>query len=113
MASPGDRILIVKPCWIDLIASGEKTLEVRGKAYRPGKYLLGYKRQILVVAQLGKPFRITSTEQWLALRPQHHVPLDDPPYKRTFGLPILSARQVSALPFHHPRGAVNLVIYRA
>ena len=98
---------------MDLIASGEKTLEVRGKAYRPGKYFLGYKRQILAVAHLGKPFRITTTDEWRKLRPQHHVPLDEPPYKRTFGLPILSAHRVSAIPFHHPRGAINLVIYRA
>ena len=112
-ASPGDRILIVKPCWIDLIASGEKTLEVRGKAYRPGKYLLGHKQQILAVVQLGKPFPITTTDEWLSLRPQHRVVLDDPPYKRTYGLPILSVLRLSPIPFAHPRGAINLVIYRA
>ena len=112
MATPGDRILIVKPCWMDLIVSSEKTLEVRSVAYRPGKYLLGYQQQILAVAQLGKPFRIT-TEQWLALRPQHRVMLDDPPYKRTYGLPIISARLVSAIPFSHPRGAINIVRYPA
>ena len=113
MAAPGDRILIVKPCWINLILSGEKTLEVRGVPYRPGKYLLGYKRQTLAVAHLGTPFRITTTDEWLALRSQHCVMMDGPPYKRTFGLPILSADRVSAIPFHHPRGAINLVIYRA
>ena len=113
MAAPGDRILIVRPCWMDLIVSGDKTLEIRGVAYRPGKYLLGYRQQILAVAHLGNPFRITTTEQWLALRSQHGVMLDDPPYKRTFALPILSAHRVSAIPFHHPRGAINLVLYRA
>ena len=113
MAVPGDRILIVKPCWSDRILSGEKTLEIRGAAYRPGKYFLGYKRQILAVAQLGKPFRITTTEEWLALRPRHRVMLDEPPYKRTYGSPILSAHRVSPVPFSHPRGAINIVIYRA
>ena len=113
MASPGDRILIVKPCWADLILSGDKTLEVRGVPYRSGKYLLGHKQQILAVVQLGKPFSITSVDEWLALKPQHHVPLDEPPYKRTFALPILSAHRVSAVPFRHTRGAINLVIYRA
>ena len=98
---------------MDLIAAGEKTLEVRGKAYRSGKYLLGYQRQIRGAAQLGKPFRIAPTDEWLALRPQHRVMLDEPPYKRTYGLPILSAHRVSAIPFAHPRGAINLVIYRA
>ena len=113
MASPGDRILIVRPCWIDLIVSGEKTLEVRGVAYRSGKHFLGYKQQIRGAAQLGKPFRIATTEQWIALKPQHRIMLDEPPYKRTYGLPILSAHRVSAIPFAHPRGAINIVRYRA
>ena len=113
MAAPGDRILIVRPCWMDLNVSGDKTLEIRGVAYRSGKYFLGYKQQIRGAAQLGKPFRIATTEQWLALMPQHRVMSDALPYKRTFGMPILSAHRVSAIPFQHPRGAINLVIYRA
>ncbi len=113
MAVPGDRILIVKEWWMGRILSGEKKLEIRWKALRPGKYLLGYKRQILAVAHLGKPFRITTTDEWLALRSQHCVMMDDPPYKRTFALPIHSAHRLSPIPFHHPRGAISLVIYRA
>ena len=98
---------------MELILSGDRTLEVRGVPYRPGKYFLGYKRQILAVAHLGKPFRITTTEQWLALRSQRGVMLDALPYKRTYGLPTISAHLVSAIPFHHPRGAINIAIYRA
>ena len=104
--------MIVKPCWMQHILSGEKTIEVRGKAYRPGKYLLGYQQQIFAVAYLGRPFRIATSEQRLPLWPQHRIMLDDRPYKRTYGLPILSAHPVSAIPFHHPRGAINIVRYR-
>ena len=112
MLAPGDRILIVKPYWLELILSGEKTLEIRGTAYRPGKYWLGYQRQILGVVRLGKPLRVSTTEQWLSLQPQHRVMQSDLPYKNTFAIPIESARPVIPVPFHHPRGAVNSVIYR-
>ena len=84
MAAPGDRILIVKPCWLQLRFSGAKTMEIRGTAYRPGKYWLGHQRQILAVAQLGTALRISATEQWLSLQPQHRVIQSDLPYKSTF-----------------------------
>ena len=113
MAAPGDRILIVQPCWLQLILSGAKTMEIRGTAYRPGEYLLGDQRQIRAVAQLGTPLRISTPEQWLSLQPQHRVMQSGLPYKNTFALPIESARPVSnPVPFRHPRGAVNIVIYR-
>ena len=112
MAAPGDRVLIVKPHWLQLILSGEKSMEIRGTAYRPGKYLLGHRGHILAVAHLGTPIRISTTEQWLTLQPQHRVMQNDLPYKNTFGLPIESACPVSPVPFRHPRGAVNIVKYR-
>ena len=112
MAAPGDRILIVKPHWLQLILSGEKTMEIRGTAYRPGKYLLGHRGQILAVAHLGTPQRISTMEQWISLQPQHCIMQNDLPYKNTFALPIESARPVSPVPFRHTRGAINIVTYR-
>ena len=113
MSAPGDRILIVKPCWLELVLSGEKTLEIRGAAYRPGQYYLGYHKQIHAVAQLGTPQRTSTPEEWISLQPQHRVMQSGLPYKNTFALPIESARPVSSpVPFRHPRGAVNIVIYR-
>jgi hypothetical protein len=38
---PGDRILIFKPQWLQLVLSGQKTMEVRGAAYKSGKYFFG------------------------------------------------------------------------
>ena len=73
MPASGDRILIVRPCWLNLILSGAKTMEIRGSPLRPGKYYLGYKKQIIAIAQMGTPLRITSEEHWAALRLRHHV----------------------------------------
>ena len=108
----GDRILIIRTFCLDLILSGVKTLEIRGTPYRPGRYFLGYNRQVLAVAQLGNPLRIVSAEHWVSLQSQHRVVTDTLPYKRTFGLPILSVRAVRPVPFHHPRGAITIVRYR-
>ena len=109
---PGDRILIVRPFWLDLILSGEKTLEIRGTPYRPGRYFLGYNKQVLAVAQLGRPIRIASVEHWGSLQSQHRVVTETLPYKRTFGLPIICVHAVTPVPFHHPRGAITIVRYR-
>ena len=109
----GDRILILQPVWLDLILAGDKTMEIRGSSLRPGKYFLGCKKQILAVAHLGLPRRITTVEKWVELRPLHCVASDELPYKRTFGLPIMSVHRVSAaIPYAHPRGAISIVKYR-
>ena len=109
---PGEKILAVRPYWLDLILAGEKTLEIRGTPYRPGKYFLGYSKRILSVAQLGNPVRIGSAEQWVSLQSQHRVVTETLPYKKTFGLPILCVRAVRPVSYHHPRGAITIVRYR-
>ena len=38
---PGDRILIFKQPWLQLVLCGHKTLEIRGSPYKAGKYYLG------------------------------------------------------------------------
>ena len=72
----GDKILVIRPYWLDLILAGEKTLEIRGTPYRPGRYFLGYNKQVLAVAQLGNPLRIVSAEHWVSLQSQHRVVTD-------------------------------------
>ena len=69
----GDKILVIRPYWLDLILAGETTLEIRGTPYRPGRHFLGYNRQVLAVAQLGNLVRIASAEHWVSLQSQHHV----------------------------------------
>ena len=42
----GDRILILKEPWLQMLLRGEKTLEIRGAAYSSGRYWLGCKKVI-------------------------------------------------------------------
>ena len=37
----GDRILIFKQPWLQLVLCGHKTLEIRGAPYKAGKYYFG------------------------------------------------------------------------
>ena len=109
---PGDKILVTRPYWLDLILAGEKTLEIRGTPYRPGKYFLGYSKRILAVAQLGNPVRIGSAEQWVSLQSQHRVVTDTLLHWRPFGLPIHIVRAVRPLRLYHPHGATTIAEYR-
>ena len=42
----GDKILLMLEPWLSLVLSGTKTMEVRGTAFRAGKYYLGMKAKI-------------------------------------------------------------------
>ena len=43
---PGDRILVLRACGLDLVLAGEKTLESRSKNLSPGLYWIGTKGKI-------------------------------------------------------------------
>ena len=106
---PGDRILVVRPQWIRLILSGEKTLEIRPRNLSPAKYWLGSRGIINGLVQLGPGTLIASIQAWTELRSHHRVESGQLPYKKTYGLPIQHARRVRRVPYKHPRGAIGLV----
>ena len=115
MAQPqkGDKILVMKRYWMDLLLRGDKTLEIRNRRLKPGLYFLGHKGQVYGSVVVGEGFRISTAEEWNALRPQHRVPEKSLPYKNTFGLPVRRHETLTkTLPYQHPRGAIGLVIYR-
>ena len=58
----GDRILVVRPHWIRLILSGEKTLEIRARNLSPGKYWLGSRGVIYGRVKLGPGILIDSVQ---------------------------------------------------
>ena len=116
MAAPqplqkGDRILVLKEPWLGMILSGEKTMEIRSKRLRAGKYYLGYKEKIYGCISTGLPVPITTIEQWRTLYPRHLVNSSTLPYERTFGLPILSVHSMEGT-YKHPKGAIGIVKYR-
>ena len=109
----GDKILILKQPWLNLILSGQKKIEVRGSAFRAGKYFLGHKQIIYGQVEIGEPRAILTMDKWKELEPLHLVSLPVLPYKRTFGLPVLSVKKMSKrLLYVHPKGAVAIVKYR-
>jgi len=112
----GGKILVLKQPWLMFILSGHKTMEVRGRALKPGRYYLGHKKLIWGECVLGQAILIATDEHWHAARDQHRVPLETSatkPYKKTFGLPILSVTAYDKkFPYTHPRGALGIVKYR-
>ena len=110
--TPGDRILLLRPRWLSLILSGEKSLEIRGRNLPAGPYWLGSCGLIHGRAQLRAATRIQTAQAWQDLRQLHCVDGDEPPYKRTYGFPIKVCERVSPpIPFARERGAVGIVNY--
>ena len=111
MAAPlqGDRILVLRPHWLNLILAGEKTLEIRGRNLASGPYWFGCRGTIYGHCFLGSSIVIDSAEAWRGLRFRHRVEADELPYKTTFGLPIRHCHRVTPTPYEHPRGAIGIV----
>ena len=106
----GDKILVLKWHWLQLILNDKKTMEIRGMALRRGRYFLGFKKNIYGSVEFGDAQRIVNLQQWSQLRSRHLVQRADLPYKKTCGLPILRVERFSEpVPFFHPQGAVGIV----
>jgi len=109
---PGDKILLLKQPWLDMVLLGQKNLEIRALPYASGNYWLGRKSCIYGLARLGRAIPISTVKGWNALRPRHRVESLTLPYRKTFGLPVLSVVAVAPVPYWHPRGAMQIVKYR-
>ena len=104
--------MVLKRPWLMWILGGDKTMEIRSRALRAGRYYLGHKKLIYGEIVLGQAILISTDEHWVATRDQHLVTTPRP-YKKTFGLPILSmTRYDKKFPFSHPPGAIGIVKYR-
>ena len=108
----GDRILVLRPHWLNLILDDEKDLEIRGRNLASGPYWLGGRGTIYGHCFLGSSILIDSAEAWRGLRFRHRVEADELPYKTTYGLPIRQCHRVTPTPYEHPRGAIGIVRFR-
>ena len=108
----GDRILVLRPHWLNLILAGEKTLEIRGRNLSAGNYWLGTRGMIHGFAILEPAMLINTAQAWQELRHRHRVESNQLPYKTTYALPVRRCRRVAPTPYVHPRGAVGIVKYR-
>ncbi len=109
----GERILILREEWLELILDGRKTLEIRGARLREGDVWLGSRCAVSGKARLGPAVPIGTKQEWAALRPRHLVADAALPYKTTWGLPLQSITRLrDAVPFLHCRGAIGIVKFR-
>ena len=111
MSTPqdGDRILVFRPRWLNLLLDKEKDLEIRGRNLSSGPCWLGCRGTIYGHCFLGSPIVIDSIEVWRGLRHRHRVEVDELPYKTTYGFPVHQCRRVTLTSYEHPRGAVGIV----
>ena len=109
----GDRVLVLKREWLEMILDGRKSLEIRGARLRHGDCWLGCQGVVYAKARIGQAQPIQTLLEWVKLRAEHCVPSSDLPYKRTWGLPL---RDVSRLrhqaPYERKRGAIGVAKYR-
>ena len=105
--------MILKDHWLNLILGGRKTLEIRGRALKAGKYWLGCRGVNRGEAMLGNAVPIPDEDTWDSLRERHRVESSFLPYKKTYGLPLTSVKKVTPVPFKHTQGAVGIVIFRS
>ncbi len=115
MATPqdGDRILVFRPRWVNLLLDKDKDLEIRGRHLSSGPCWLGCRGTIYGHCFLGSPIVIDSIEAWRGLRHRHRVEVDELPYKTTYGFPVHQCRRVTLTSYEHPRGAVGIVRFRS
>ena len=106
-----DKILVFKPQWLARVLSGEKKIEIRGTAYRSGKYYLGTKGMIYAQAHIGHPILCESMKQFRRSQRHHrNFTARSLPYAKTFFLPVLSLHEIRR-PYVHTRGAIGIVRY--
>jgi len=107
----GDRILILKQPFLDLILSGVKTLEIRSRRLARQKFFLGCRGHIYGSATVSDAVVVTAQE-WRAMIPLHRWDVAEPPYARTWAHTLTQVvRSAAPLPYRHPRGAIGIVLY--
>ena len=85
---PGERILVLRREWLDLILRGRKKMEIRGARLREGDVWLGCQSTIAGKARIGPALAISTESEWASLRPMHLVADAALPYKTIYGFTI-------------------------
>ena len=109
----GESFLTLQHQWQDLILAGRKTLEMRDRRLKQGKWFFGYAGQISGYMQLGGGFVVRTDKHWCRLASQHCVPTRKRRYKKrqTWAHPILSAARIHPVFYKMHRGAIGTVVF--
>jgi hypothetical protein len=110
----GDRILVMKQFWLDLILSGEKTMELRSRRLSPGPVWLGSKGVMQGFAILGAAVLIPDSSSYATHAEEHRCPEGTLRYKKIWGVPLQDVQRfASTVPYIHTQGAVTIVKFRS
>ena len=108
-----DRIMVVKPEWMERILCGDKTREVRAMRARPGPVWLGHEGKIYGQVTITDNC-VMSEDEFCSRESEHRWPQHAPvPYARLCGLALSSPERLpQPLPYWRPGGAIGWNRYR-
>ena len=89
---PGDRVLILEQYWLNKLADGSKTLEVREKPAAAGGTWLSAQGRIQAWARIGHAVRADAFGDFASEVGRHCIHTNDLPYERTWFWPITDLR---------------------
>ncbi|CAJ1331141.1 unnamed protein product [Effrenium voratum] len=85
----GDRVMVTKECWLGLILSGRKTIELRRRSCERGSVWLAHNGRVKGRAYVADVF-VMNSESFERLRPQHCWQGQQPYSPVTYGLRLES-----------------------
>ena len=109
----GARVMVVHDPWLQMILSGEKTMELRGAKCRSGLVWVGSKGLVHGSVTITQSIEMT-TEEFTARRSEHHWPEGRAlPYQRLCGLLLTGAKKLEApIAYWRPPAAIGWNIFR-
>ena len=108
----GERIMVIKEPWLQLILNKLKTMEIRCSPAEPGKTWLAFDGQVFGAAYISNCVQITR-EEFEATREQHQHLGDMPPHAKVYALTLQNiVRLESPVPHYRPPTTAPWTIFR-
>ncbi|CAK8986213.1 Uncharacterized protein SCF082_LOCUS462 [Durusdinium trenchii] len=110
----GDRVMVVKEPWLQLLLDGSKTMEIRGCKSRPGFVWIAAKGSVYGHATIIESLVLTP-EEFRAREAEHRWPANRTlPYERLCGLRLTDVGKLpTPIPYWRPPAAVGWNLFRA
>ena len=110
---PGDKILVLKQRFLDVILRKDKDLELRHLRLAPGRYYLASGRVVQGVADVGVAFEVENDFCFRSLLHRHHLDTASKPYKKTWAHPLTGVQRMDpSVPYALVRGQQGTARFR-
>ena len=110
---PGDKILVLKQRFLDLILREDKDLELRHQRLTPGWYYLASGRVVQGVADVGVAFEVEDDFWFRSLLHRHQLDTASKPYKKTWAHPLTGVQRMDpSVPYALVRGQQGTARFR-